>query len=253
MKYGYALFSAWQVVNDRESLAAYLKQLKAMGYDGVEFFVYFDIPADEMKQMLDDIGLIPFSTHPRLFRFFDHLDEEIAYAKAVGIETLVMPHVLDEDRNPDYYARLLAAIPEWKRKCDAAGLKLAWHNHEFEFAPYGEGRLLDAILAADPGVNYEIDVFWTTSQGLDTLALMDQYRDRIEYVHFKDYTGISGPEYTDIGFCAVGEGLVDTRAVAAKAVELNARWAVVEQDLHTRDPLEDARISLANLKQVFEG
>lgn len=253
MKYGYNLFSAWQVIKDRESLIECMKQLKKMGYDGVEFFLYYDIPGEEMKKITDDIGLIPFSTHPRLVRFFENLDEEIAYAKAAGIETLVMPHIPDEDCNEEYYKKVLAAIPEWKQKCDAAGVKLAWHNHGFEFAPYGDGILLEALLEADPGVNYEIDVFWTTDAGVDTLALMEKYKDRIEYVHFKDYKGRNGDAYTDIGFCAVGEGIVNVKAVAEKTKELGAQWAVVEQDLHSQDVLEDARISIENLKAEFEG
>lgn len=266
MKYGYNLFSAWEIAKDRDSLTAVMKALKEMGYDGVEFFLYFDIPAGEMKQIVDEIGIRPFSTHSRLIRFFEHLDEEIAYAKAAGIETLVMPHVLDEERNPEYYQRLLAAIPEWKKKCDEAGIRLAWHNHEFEFVPYGDRRyLLDAILEAAP-VEYEIDTFWTTYAGVDTQALMEQYRDRIKYVHFKDYKGIKGQADTgkgradieavtgtNIDFCAVGEGLVNVKAVAEKAQEIGAEWAVVEQDLHMKDILEDARVSLETLKKLFEG
>lgn len=269
MKYGYNLFSAWEITKDRDSLISVMRALKGMGYDGVEFFLYFDIPAGEMRQIVDEIGIKPFSTHPRLIRFFENLDEEIAYAKAVGMETLVMPHVLDEEWNPGYYQKLLEAIPGWKEKCDKAGLRLAWHNHEFEFRPYGDRRyLMDALLDAAP-VEYEIDTFWTTYAGVDTLALMEQYRDRIKYVHFKDYKGtkaqagtdagagsivdIKAVTGTDIDFCAVGEGLVDVQAVAGKARELGVEWAIVEQDLHRRDILEDARTSLKTLKKLFEG
>lgn len=266
MKYGYNLFSAWEIVKDRDSLIAVMKALKEMGYDGVEFFLYFDIPAQEMKEITDGIGIKPFSTHPRLIRFFKNLDEEIAYAKAAGIDTLVMPHVIDEERNPEYYQKLLAAIPGWKEKCDRAGIRLAWHNHDFEFLPYGDRRyLLEAILDAAP-VEYEIDTFWTTFAGADTQALMEKYRDRIKYVHFKDYagtkdaadtdaefTGVKDVTYTDIDFCAVGEGLIDVKAVAEKARQIGAEWAVVEQDLHTKDILEDARASLEALKKLFEG
>lgn len=252
MKYGYNLYSAWEVTKDRDSLVAVMRALKEMGYDGVELFLYFDIPAEEMKTITDEIGLIPFSTHPRLCRFFDALDEEIAYAKAAGIQTLVMPHVPDEDRNADYYADLLKEIPNWKKKCEAAGLKLAWHNHDFEFVPFGEDRyLLDAILSADKDVRYEVDTFWTAYAGVDTTALMEQYKDRIEYVHFKDYKG-RGKDYMDIDFCAVGEGLVDVAAVAEKALAVGAQWAVVEQDLHKKDVLEDAKNSLNYLKRLFE-
>lgn len=253
MKYGYNLFSAWTVVNDRESLLKFMKQLKELGYDGVEFFEYYDTPAEELRAAAKEMGLEPFSTHPRLVRFFENIDREIDYAKNAGIETLVMPHVVDEERIPEYYAKLLAAIPGWAEKCKKAGLHLMWHNHDFEFQPYQEQKyLMDAILAADPAVEYEIDTFWTTYAGVDTLGYMEQYKDRIRYVHFKDYKGKSGPAYNDIDFCAVGEGLVDVPSIAQKAKEIGVQWAIVEQDLHTKDVLEDARISLQTLKKVFE-
>ncbi len=253
MKYGYNLFSAWEIAKDRDSLIATMKALKEMGYDGVEFFLYFDIPPKEMKEITETIGIQPFSTHPRLHRFFDNLDEEIAYAKAVGIETLVMPHVVNEERKEDYYRKVLTSIPEWKKKCDSAGLRLAWHNHDFEFVPF-EGRryLMDNILAADDKIDYEIDTFWTTYAGVDTLGYMETYKDRIRYVHFKDYAGKTGDGYLDIDFCPVGQGLVDVKAIALKARQIGAEWAVVEQDLHKGDILEDARESLECLKHLFE-
>lgn len=254
MKYGYNLFSAWKVVNDRESLLNFMKQLKELGYDGVEFFEYYDTPAEELGAAAREMGLEPFSTHPRLVRFFNDVDREIDYAKKCGIETLVMPHVAMEDRAPEYYQKVLDAIPGWAEKCKAAGLHLAWHNHDFEFQSYdGKQLLMDEILAADPSVEYEIDTFWTTYAGLDTPGYMEQKKDRIRYVHFKDYKGKTGPGYTDIDFCAVGEGLVDVPAIAKKASEIGVQWAIVEQDLHTKDVLEDAKISLETLKKVFEG
>lgn len=252
MKYGYNLFSCHSVVQNRESLINYMRALKGLGYDGVELFEYFDISGEEMKKITGDIGITPFSTHPRLVRFFEHLDEEIDFAKAAGVETLVMPHVPDGSRNSDFYEKLLMAIPEWKKKCDAAGLKLAWHNHEFEFTPYKGGLLLDAILAAAPGVKYEIDIFWAEDSGIDVPALMERYRDRIEYVHFKDYKGRSSAQYSGIDFCAVGDGIIHTAQVAEKAKSIGVQWAVVEQDTHKLAPIQDAAISIHNLQRLFE-
>ena len=103
MKYGYNLYSAFSVTKDQESLISTMRELKRMGYDGVELFLYFDIPAEEMKSICEEIGLVPFSSHPRLFRFFQNLDEELEYAQKAGIETLVMPHVAQEERNKAYY------------------------------------------------------------------------------------------------------------------------------------------------------
>lgn len=253
MKYGYNLFSAYTIIQNGKDLVEVMRALKEMGYDGVELFLPYDLTAAELKAAAEEIGIEVFSTHPRLYRFFENLDEEIAFAQEVGIQTLVMPHVTDENREKAYYQKVLASIPQWKRRCAEAGLKLAWHNHDFEFQPYdGRPFLMDAILAADPDIRYEIDTFWTTYAGIDTLAYMERYKDRIEYVHFKDYAGKTGPGYMDIDFCAVGEGLVDVPAVANKAAQIGVQWAVVEQDLHKKDVLEDARNSLQTLRSLLD-
>lgn len=253
MKYGYNLFSAYTIIQNGQDLIKVMGTLKEMGYDGVELFLPYDLTAAELKTAAEEIGIRVFSSHPRMYRFFDNLQEEIDYARQVGMETLALPHIPDEDRNDAYYRKVLDAIPQWKKRCAEAGLQLAWHNHDFEFQPYGDHAcLMDAILETEPGLEYEIDTFWTTYAGIDTLALMDRYKDRIRYVHFKDYVGKTGPGYMDIDFCAVGEGLVDVEAIAAKAVEIGAQWVVAEQDLHKKDVLEDARISLQTLRRLID-
>lgn len=248
------MFSAWSVTKDKDSLVYVLRQLQALGYDGVEFFNYLDIPAEEMRALTQQIGLEPFSTHPRLHRFFQNLEEEIAYAKTLGVKTLVMPHIVMADRNNEYYQKVLEAIPGWKKACDEAGLALAWHNHDFEFKPYGSyPYLMDAILEENPQIGFEIDTCWTSIVNLDTAAYMEKYKDRITMVHFKDYLGVgSDGGCNDIAFCALGEGLVDVQAAADKARQIHAQWAIVEQDKHSRDVLEDAKISLKKLKECFE-
>ena len=171
MKYGYNLFSAYTIIQNGKDLVEVMRALKEMGYDGVELFLPYDLTASQLKAAAEEIGIEIFSNHPRLYRFFENLDEEIAFAQEVGIQTLVMPHVTDENRKKAYYQKVLASIPQWKRRCTEAGLKLAWHNHDFEFQPYdGRPFLMDAILAADPDIRYEIDTFWTTYAGIDTLA-----------------------------------------------------------------------------------
>lgn len=120
MKYGYNLFSAYSIIQNGEDLLRVMRELKEMGYDGVELFLPYDLSAAQLKAAADEIGIRVFSTHPRLYRFFDNLDEEIAYAKEVGIETLVMPHIPDEDRTNDYYQRMLAASPKRLSSCSAA-------------------------------------------------------------------------------------------------------------------------------------
>ena len=37
---------------------------------------------------------------------------------------------------------------------------MGYHNHDFEFAPWDGGILLDTLLAVDARVRLELDTFW---------------------------------------------------------------------------------------------
>lgn len=55
---------------------ATFERLAKMGYDGVEFFMGFDMPAKELKGLLDDYGLQPCGWHTGLHL----LENELIYS-----------------------------------------------------------------------------------------------------------------------------------------------------------------------------
>ena len=58
---GYQLYSAREEC--AKDLLGVLKHLKALGYDGVEFAGFYGHTADEVRDMLDESGLVAFSDH----------------------------------------------------------------------------------------------------------------------------------------------------------------------------------------------
>lgn len=54
-----------------------LEKVAALGYEGVEFAGFFDIPANVLKYQLDRLGLTPVGSHTPLEQLVDHLDEVI--------------------------------------------------------------------------------------------------------------------------------------------------------------------------------
>ena len=53
-----------------------------------------------------------------------------------------------------------------------------YHNHGFEFEPYGEGTLFDYLVQnTDPKfVSYEMDILWTFFPGQNPATLLEKYR-----------------------------------------------------------------------------
>lgn len=146
------------------------------------------------------------------------------------------------------------------------GIGLYYHNHHIEFAKYDGRYLLDIIADRAPSVGLEVDVHWVQRGGLDPVATLRKYGDRVAMVHLKDYRiGRLGQDAFEalgrgdvagfmaafagvVQFAEVGEGNLDFRAIVDESVRIGAQHLLVEQDdLYGRTPLECLRTSHDNL------
>lgn len=247
MKKGYQLFSALELCQSAEGLLDTIRRIGEMGYDGVEFFDYAGVPAAQLRAALREAGLEGFNSHVSLDRWQNDLDAEIAYAVEAGIPMLTVPYIAPELRNATTYARLAAELPGYADRCEAAGLTVGYHNHDFEFAPWDGGILLDTLLAVDARVRLELDTFWAMYAGRDPVACMKEYSGRLAIIHVKDYLDrtVQPPV-----FCAIGTGKMENAPVVRQARDLALGWVVVEQDNSQIDVLESARLSLEGLRAL---
>ena len=126
-----------------------LQQVKAMGYDGVEFAGLFDNSPADVKAMCAEIGLNPISAHVPLADMLADVDKVIADYKAIGCEYIVVPYVTEERRpGGDKFNQMIEEIRTIGAKCKEAGLTLLYHNHDFEFAKTESGEFgLDYLYA----------------------------------------------------------------------------------------------------------
>ncbi|MGI6655209.1 MAG: sugar phosphate isomerase/epimerase family protein [Christensenellales bacterium] len=264
---------AYQLYSARDSVArdlpGVLRQLKQLGYDGVEFAGFFDYSAKDLRDMLDKEGLVPISSHCPLTLMQQDMFGTIAYHQALGVKYIAIPYVDEEYRpgNPGF-AELIKFVYTFGALCRKAGLQLLYHNHDFEFAPVSGGYGLDFLYASTPAkyLATQIDTCWVKYAGEDPAAYIRKYTSRAPVVHLKDYVGTKGEgsPYALIGkkeekaldtqqfeFRAFGHGCQDAKAIVEAGIDAGAEWFVVEQDLsYHRTPLEDAALSLDTLRQI---
>ena len=120
----------------------------------------------------------------------------------------------------------LKVMSEPMKKIEAAGLKLAYHNHAFEFDPLedGEGVIFDHLVARTDW-NFILDTYWVAYAGGDPVDFIRRLEGRILNLHFKDMkTSPKGP------ICPVGQGVLDFAAIVRAAEETGIRFGLVEQD-----------------------
>jgi sugar phosphate isomerase/epimerase len=225
--------------------------VEAANYDNGLF--YGMAPAD-FKAYLASIGLIARSAHMGMVNM-ENADQLIADTKAAGISYFVIPvppmgmftfgpEGMGMEGSKEDLLSILITLGE---KCSNAGLKLLYHNHDFEFKPMADGTILaDYILEnTDPAqVNFQMDLFWVTKAGADPLAYFEKYPGRFKAWHVKDMNAAGE-------FAPVGTGSIDFKRILAEKEKSGMEYYLVEQDqTFGLDPMEAIKISHEGLKKI---
>lgn len=214
-------------------------ELWQLGIREVEGFgPYFEDP-EATRALLDKYGLSMPSAHVALHMLENEPDRVIAFCELLGIEIVVVPFLLPEDRPKDRagwqaFGRRLAkaAMP-----VIAAGLDISWHNHEFEFIETDDGCFpIDEIVAYLDDIKLELDLAWIQVAGQDPVTWLNKYDGRVNLVHLKDIAP-NGENVAEGGWADLGEGVMDYAPIAAALRATNVpRW-VLEHD----DPSDHSR------------
>ena len=212
-----------------------LRMLADIGYTHVEGYgalVTDDEAMDALARGLKDTGLTMPSCHMGLDLCESNPDGVVKIADRFGVETVVIPYIMPEDRPTDAagwqgFAARLAAVA---KALAAAGLKLAYHNHDFEFVPLPDGTLpMDLILEHGQGVLFEYDVAWAVRAGADPMAPITTYGSRIAIAHLKDIAATGEADDED-GWADVGHGTMDWPTLFQALKAAGTRHFVMEHD-----------------------
>jgi len=222
-----------------------LRSLAEIGYQEVEFAGYFDHSPAEIRALLDDLGLASPSAHTQLQPMRDTPTELIEMALSIGHEYIVLGWLQPEERTSlDDYRRHAELINGFAERCRGAGLKFAYHNHDFEFAPLDGMRPMDLLLAkTDPTLmRVELDLYWINKAGADPFAYFEKHPGRFPLCHVKDMA-------EDGAMADVGAGGIDFAALFAASELAGFRHYYVERD-DPADSLASAANSFSAVSQL---
>jgi len=212
-----------------------LRQIAAMGYEGVELHDLYGHEPDEIAAWFADTGLVATSRHTSLDAIESELPALAAEAQTLGWRRLIVGWVDPSQLGPDLVRRLEDAAAS----AAAERLQLGFHNHDAEARPRdGGASFLDELLASD-ALFLELDLGWAWYAGADPLPLLGRARGRCPLVHVKDFHSREPGS-----FAPVGDGTVGYERVVPAAIAAGAEWLLVEQDETDGPPLEAARRSL---------
>ena len=224
-----------QLYSVREHLAdldAAFGRIADLGITNVEPFSIFDrtmdaIPALRRHGLSTPTGHAPFLSDEIEYQGrsvpLPPLATTLQAAQALGLETLVDPMVpAARWRSTDEIARTADRLNAAAEQAAAAGVRVGYHNHSFEFHHDFDGvtgyELFTSML--DQRVVLEVDVYWAAIAGQDVPALLRRLGDRVVALHLKDGPLDRDPFATDEGYVAdeldqrpLGDGELDIAAI----------------------------------------
>jgi len=222
-----------------------LARLAQIGFREVEFAGYHGKSPAQVRAALERYHLDAPASHVPMEELESGWESAAAAAKEVGHQWLVVAWIDAARRKTlDDYKRVGETFTRIGTRARAAGLRFAYHNHAFEFAPL-EGRVPYDILleSTDPAVvEFELDLFWITDGGGDPLAYFRRWPGRFPLVHIKD-------KAADGAMVDVGAGRIDWKAILHQRKEAGIRHYFVEHD-EPPDPFASVAASYTYLKHL---
>jgi sugar phosphate isomerase/epimerase len=113
------------------------------------------------------------------------------------------------------------------------GVRIGYHNHNYELAPFGGKTGLQILLErTDPRVvDFELDAGWLAAAGQDPVEWLKRYRGRFTQMHVKDIAaGTTVNYHMRQKPTEVGSGIIDWPAILKAAKGAGVRSFFIEQE-----------------------
>ena len=236
-----------------------LEQVSKAGFTEVETYGYsvkngfFGTSVKEFKTILSANGLKNPSGHYDLGSLLkdgntEVLKNTIEAANVLDNKYITIPW-LDEliRKSADDYKIIAENMNKAAVICKESGLKLAYHNHAFEFTTFGETNGYEILLKETDKklVDFELDLYWVERSGNNPLHLFKEHPGRFSMWHVKDMDKNNKDFNTEIG-----KGTIDFKTIFAEAKLSGMKHFFIEHETnYVPNPIESVSESCAYVKK----
>jgi sugar phosphate isomerase/epimerase len=217
-----------------------LKMVAGLGYKGVEmcsppgyessgFGPLMNLKAKEMKQIINDAGLIFQSTHYGFDELRKHLDQRIAFASESEQKQMILSSFgLPEKATLSDWLKAADELNKIGEKTKKAGIQTGYHNHHTEFAKIEGTLIYDALMKElDPSyvkMQFQVAVI---SIGYKAADYFKKYPGRFISAHLADWSATEKKE------APIGKGVVDWKEFFAAVETGGVKNIFVEMGMET--------------------
>ena len=223
------LYTVRAFTQTEKDFAETIKKVAAIGYPGVQLSAIGPIPPQFIADTCAASGLTIVNSHsppPRILNETDALIAEHKLYKAPQIGIGMMPEEYRE--NAAGVKKFISDFLPAAIKIKEAGLRFAYHNHEFEFGKFDGKMIIDYLIEgfAEADMQIILDTYWVQAAGGDPVVWIRKLAGKIPRMHFKDMT-IVGREQR---FAEIGSGNLNWPAIIDACKVSGVEWVIVEQD-----------------------
>lgn len=231
------------------------KEIREAEFEGVEAPVANYLGRlEELKRILDMNQLVLTSTYFGLNLVDkDKQEEEIRGAvemakilkREFSCDVLVVAAGGVRKPVPEEVYKLFArGCDEIGKRCKELGVDVAFHNHAWTLIETKEEIDFLAENTSPDSFFFAFDTGHLALMGMDAGAVMEQYKERIRYVHLKDTK--------DNDFIELGQGIVNFAKVKEVLEGINFQgWLVAELDRSKNPPLLSAKMQRQFIRGFF--
>jgi sugar phosphate isomerase/epimerase len=232
----------------RSDPAGTINVLAELGYQQIEYahLEPYPLPLAELRKRAEDLGMTIPAAHFSTGLFIESPQKVIDLAGTLGATQVVNPWTEEKSRSRDDYYRHAEWFNRLGEKTKAAGIRYAYHNHQFEFEKKdGELSGYDILVRnTDPAfVHFELDMFWSVDAGQDNVSLIKAYPGRFISCHIKDRS----PAGT---MTSVGDGIIPWAQIFPYSEMAGLELFFVENDNPSLPLRNELMRSASFLKQL---
>lgn len=227
-----------------KDLPGTLAAVAKAGYKGVEFAGYYGRKAEELKKLLDDLGLACCGTHTGMGTLLgDNLKRTVEFNKVLGNKYLIVPGGIG-GKTRETWAEAAKRFSDIAEALKPQGMLTGYHNHAHEFRKFGPDdpeTPWDVFFStAAPEVMMQLDIGNGMGGGCDPVATLKKFPGRAITLHVKGFGGI------------VGEDKAPWPEIFALCETTGkTEWYIVEQDGSNKyPPIETIQRVMDNLKKM---
>ena len=246
-RFGIQLYSVKDEIKEY-GLDTVLAEIKAAGYDCVEFAGFYGLTPDEMKATLEKHGLKGVSAHMPA----SAVAENLPYIDALGIERIYVAWMGADALFGDKHAEAIEEIKAAKALLDERGVMFGYHNHAHEYADGKDG--VYTLITEVEGYTAQLDLFWAKVGGHAPAELMKKYGDKLSCLHIKDLDKNWKPgESADAYPCAIiGEGQADCEGSMKLALDMGIDLFILEVEGFPCEYTDYLKKSCDNMKKFAQ-